>query len=191
MALHAERPPLYESLADAVLIDSSRDEVRKAVLRCARSRAPAGTKLCGRSPRRAATRCTSGEGLSAAASGPSPGGRFVITDEPSAPLYGRCGPAAELRIPPGEEHKTLATVERLLRDLAGAGMDHDDHVVALGGGVVGDVGGLLRRRLPARRAGRPGADHARRPGRLGVRRQDRRRPARRARTTPAPTTSRP
>ena len=39
-------------------------------------------------------------------------------------------------------------------------------------------GGLLRPPLPARRAGRPGADHARRPGRLRLRRQDRRRPAR-------------
>jgi shikimate kinase/3-dehydroquinate synthase len=48
----------------------------------------------------------------------------------------------ELRIPPGEEHKTLASVERLLRGLAAAGMDHDDHVVALGGGVVGDVAGF-------------------------------------------------
>jgi shikimate kinase/3-dehydroquinate synthase len=49
---------------------------------------------------------------------------------------------AELRIPPGEEHKTLASVERLLRELAAAGMDHDDHVAALGGGVVGDVAGF-------------------------------------------------
>ena len=37
---------------------------------------------------------------------------------------------------------------------------------------------LLRPPLPARRAGRPGADHAGRPGRLRLRRQDRRRPAR-------------
>ena len=37
---------------------------------------------------------------------------------------------------------------------------------------------LLRPPLPARRAGGPGADHAGRPGRLRLRRQDRRRPAR-------------
>ena len=37
---------------------------------------------------------------------------------------------------------------------------------------------LLRGRLPARRGGRAGADHAGRPGRLGLRRQDGRRPAR-------------
>ena len=38
--------------------------------------------------------------------------------------------------------------------------------------------GFLRGRLPARDAPRPGADHARRPGRLGIRREDRGRPAR-------------
>ena len=45
-ALHAQRAPLYESLADAVLIDSSREAVRRAVpaLRTL-ARAPAGTKL--------------------------------------------------------------------------------------------------------------------------------------------------
>ena len=31
VALHAQRRPLYDSLADAVLLDSSRDEVRNAV----------------------------------------------------------------------------------------------------------------------------------------------------------------
>ena len=55
--------------------------------------------------------------------------------------------------------------------------DARDHLVALGGGVVGDLAGLLRGDLPARRAGRAGADDARRAGRLGLRRQDRRRPA--------------
>jgi 3-dehydroquinate synthetase len=45
-------------------------------------------------------------------------------------------------MPPGEEAKTLANAETLLRGLASAGMDHDDHVAALGGGVVGDVAGF-------------------------------------------------
>ena len=43
---------------------------------------------------------------------------------------------------PGESAKTLTTAETLLRGLAAAGMDHDDHVAALGGGVVGDVAGF-------------------------------------------------
>ena len=52
-------------------------------------------------------------------------------------------------------------------------------------------GRLLRRRLPARGARRAGADDAGRAGRLRLRRQDRASTSRRARTTPAPTTSRP
>ena len=44
----------------------------------------------------------------------------------------------------GEEAKSLAEAERVLRELAQAGMLRDDHRVALGGGVVGDfaVGGF-------------------------------------------------
>jgi shikimate kinase/3-dehydroquinate synthase len=71
-----------------------------------------------------------------------PGRRFAITDDAVAAHYRVPDATAELRIPPGEEHKTLASVERLLRELAAAGMDHDDHVAALGGGVVGDVAGF-------------------------------------------------
>ena len=85
---------------------------------------------------------------------------------------------ARVEVEPGEAAKTMAEAERVLRELARAGMTREDHVVALGGGVVGDLAGFCAHTLPARRAGRPGADHARRPGRLRLRRQDRRRPAR-------------
>ena len=61
--------------------------------------------------------------------------------------------------------------------LADAGMDHDDHVVALGGGVVGDVAGFCAAVYQRGVRGRAGADDARRAGRLRLRRQDRRRPA--------------
>ncbi|MFL6243371.1 MAG: 3-dehydroquinate synthase [Acidimicrobiia bacterium] len=42
----------------------------------------------------------------------------------------------------GEAAKTLTTVERLGRDLSAWGLLRDDVVVALGGGVVGDVAGF-------------------------------------------------
>jgi 3-dehydroquinate synthase len=42
----------------------------------------------------------------------------------------------------GEPAKTLATVERLGRQLASWGLLRDDAIVALGGGVVGDVAGF-------------------------------------------------
>jgi shikimate kinase / 3-dehydroquinate synthase len=142
-ALHAQRAPLYESLADAVLIDSSREAVRRAVpaLRTL-ARAPAGTKLLWAVAASGSYPVHVGEGLIASGFWPVPGRRFVITDDVVASLHGISEAHSVLTIPPGEEHKTLATVERLLRGLAAAGMDHDDHVVALGGGVVGDVGGF-------------------------------------------------
>jgi shikimate kinase / 3-dehydroquinate synthase len=47
-----------------------------------------------------------------------------------------------IAIPPGEAAKTWEQAGRVLRALAAAGMEHDDHVVALGGGVVGDLAGF-------------------------------------------------
>jgi 3-dehydroquinate synthetase/shikimate kinase len=140
VALHAERTPLYESLADAVLADSSRDEVRKAV-HALRS-IPPGARLLWASAASGSYPVHIGEGLLGSGFWPVPGRRFVITDSAVGALYRVPEAAAELSIPPGEEHKTLTSVERLLRGLAEAGMHHDDHVVALGGGVVGDIGGF-------------------------------------------------
>ncbi|HEX5616477.1 MAG TPA: 3-dehydroquinate synthase [Acidimicrobiia bacterium] len=42
----------------------------------------------------------------------------------------------------GEEHKDLATVERLSRDLTTWGLRRSDAIVALGGGMVGDTAGF-------------------------------------------------
>lgn len=48
-----------------------------------------------------------------------------------------------LVIPAGEQHKRMATIERLLEDLAQHGADRDTLLVALGGGVIGDMTGFL------------------------------------------------
>jgi 3-dehydroquinate synthetase/shikimate kinase len=140
VALHAERAPVYEALADAVLIDSAREHVRQAVptLRSL----PDGVKLLWAVTASGSYPVHVGQGLLGSGFWPVPGRRFVITDDRVGELYRVPDAAAELRIPAGEEHKTLASVERLLRGLATAGMDHDDHVAALGGGVVGDVAGF-------------------------------------------------
>jgi shikimate kinase/3-dehydroquinate synthase len=140
VALHTERAPLYESLADAVLIDSARDHVRQAVP--ALRDLPDGVKLLWAVTASGSYPVHVGQGLLGGDFWPVPGRRFVITDDSVGELYEVPRATAELRIPAGEEHKTLASVERLLRALATSGMDHDDHVVALGGGVVGDVAGF-------------------------------------------------
>jgi shikimate kinase/3-dehydroquinate synthase len=51
-------------------------------------------------------------------------------------------PVARCLMPAGEAHKTLATVETLYTQFLAAGLDRRSLVVALGGGVVGDVAGF-------------------------------------------------
>ena len=48
-----------------------------------------------------------------------------------------------LEMPDGEPHKTLTTVARLAEKLARLDADRDALIVAFGGGVVGDVAGLV------------------------------------------------
>ncbi len=50
--------------------------------------------------------------------------------------------AAEVRLPAGEAHKTLATVQRLWDAFLEHGLDRGSTVVALGGGVVTDLAGF-------------------------------------------------
>ncbi|HET6551508.1 MAG TPA: bifunctional shikimate kinase/3-dehydroquinate synthase, partial [Solirubrobacter sp.] len=140
-ALHAERAPLYESLADAVLLDGGADTVRRAA--GALRRIPAGVKVLWAVAGTADYPVYVGDVLDGRF-WPLRGRRFMITDSSVGALHGGLVPdaVAGLEMPPGEEAKTLANAETLLRGLAQAGMDHDDHVVALGGGVVGDVAGF-------------------------------------------------
>ncbi len=83
-------------------------------------------------------------GSRGSASAETSGHVFCVTDETVAALYtpplrARHAPIA---IPPGEAHKTLASAERVWRELAAAGMTRADRIVALGGGVVGDLAGF-------------------------------------------------
>jgi shikimate kinase/3-dehydroquinate synthase len=50
--------------------------------------------------------------------------------------------AAELTVPPGEASKDFARLHGLLDDLLSAGVDRQTSVIALGGGVVGDLAGF-------------------------------------------------
>jgi shikimate kinase/3-dehydroquinate synthase len=47
-----------------------------------------------------------------------------------------------VEIDPGERHKTLASAESVWGALVAGGMTRADHMVALGGGVVGDLAGF-------------------------------------------------
>jgi shikimate kinase/3-dehydroquinate synthase len=85
-----------------------------------------------------------GPGLLGAGWWPLEGERFCVTDADVGPRYAeRLQPLAALvQVEPGEGAKTMAEAERVLRELAQAGMTREDHVVALGGGVVGDLAGF-------------------------------------------------
>ena len=75
----------------------------------------------------------------------------VITDSNVSPLYGeRLRKSLEMagfsvtvwEFPAGEESKNLAVLGRLYEGLAAAGLTRSDAIVALGGGVTGDMAGL-------------------------------------------------
>jgi shikimate kinase / 3-dehydroquinate synthase len=125
LALHAERAALYEELADAVLLWASTASgdypvfVGRGLLREDRL---AGVWPLDRSRSR----------------------RFCVSDEIVSGLYlDRLGElSGTIAIPPGEKHKTLASAERVWHELAAIGMTRADHLVALGGGVVGDLAGF-------------------------------------------------
>jgi 3-dehydroquinate synthase len=74
---------------------------------------------------------------------------FVLTSPEIWELWGKrflnsfTGEPVVLFLAPGERHKTLRSVEKLLRQMAKAGGDRGSLLIAFGGGIVGDVGGFL------------------------------------------------
>ncbi len=72
------------------------------------------------------------------------GRRIVISDYNAARHYGEMlEPAlADIRIMPGEQSKTVAHAEIIWTEMVRAGATRADVVAALGGGVVGDIGGF-------------------------------------------------
>jgi 3-dehydroquinate synthase len=74
---------------------------------------------------------------------------FVLTSAPIWALWSETFLASFpeepilLFLEPGEKHKSLASVEELLREMAKAGGDRGSLLIAFGGGIVGDVGGFL------------------------------------------------
>lgn len=69
--------------------------------------------------------------------------RVAIVTQSAIPVDVDPGrPADTFTIGPGEEAKTLATVEELCRGFARAGLTRRDAVVAVGGGVVTDAAGF-------------------------------------------------
>jgi shikimate kinase / 3-dehydroquinate synthase len=144
-ALMPAREPLYEQLADAILPQGdSRLAGRAMPALAGLLQLPRTTRMVWASSASGEYPIFAGEGILGADFWPLEGRRFCITDTTVGGLYAeRVEPlAARVEVEPGEQAKTLASAEDVLRRLTEAGMTRSDHVVALGGGVVGDLGGF-------------------------------------------------
>jgi shikimate kinase/3-dehydroquinate synthase len=155
IALHAERAPIYDRLAEAHLLGLERGGASRALDALVRlARAPAGTRLIWAASESGAYPVFVGRGLLREGAGDglralwplelSNSRAFCVSDETVAALHrSRLAFASEMiTLVPGEESKTLASAERIWRELLASGATRADHVVALGGGVVGDVAGF-------------------------------------------------
>jgi shikimate kinase / 3-dehydroquinate synthase len=153
-ALHAERADIYERLAGAILTGLGRGEAARVapslqMLRELRE----GTRMLwarsasGEYPVLIGDGLLSEHGPGLLSAWPLDGESsraFCVTDGNVAAHYGTAVGRTPLTITiaPGEQSKTLASAERVWSALAGAGMTRSDHLIALGGGVVGDLAGF-------------------------------------------------
>lgn len=137
--LFAERAPIYEAAADAFLPQGGRSFMATAVARLLE--AGSGRRLAFGRAGDAIYPVWFGERV-----WPLTGdGDVLISDRNVAALHGggRFADLPQLLMEPGEAHKTLATAEMLWTELAARGVTRSGRVLALGGGVVGDVAGFV------------------------------------------------
>jgi shikimate kinase/3-dehydroquinate synthase len=142
--LLAERLPLYEELADAVVPTRDLEVVARALLAIqALAGMPEGAKLLWASSASGDYPILVGPGILDGDWWPVEGRRFCVTDSNTEIYAERLQPLAGLiDVPPGEFSKQLEKVEDVISRLADLEMTREDHVVALGGGVVGDLAGF-------------------------------------------------
>lgn len=144
-ALHAQRLAAYERAADAILPVSDADVVRAALpFLGALADAPAGTRMVWGQSASGDYPVLAGPALLETGWFPVSGRRFAVSDTTVWELHGRhlepvVGTAL---VEPGERSKTIASAELVWRTLAQQGATRDDLVVAVGGGVVGDLAGF-------------------------------------------------
>ena len=143
--LLAERLPLYEELADAVVPMADEGVVARALPAIqALAEMPERTRLLWASSASGDYPVLVGTNVLTSRWWPLESRRFLVTDRSVGSIFApRLEPvAASVEVAPGEGAKTMAWAEEVLRQLAQDGMTREDHLVALGGGVVGDLAGF-------------------------------------------------
>jgi shikimate kinase / 3-dehydroquinate synthase len=143
--LYREREPVYAALADAT-VPAQRSDAMAPVTR-ALDGLPPRTKLLWAASASGDYPAYIGDGLLTDRLLWPPGvegRRFLVTDGQVGRLYADALEPLEGRVAimPGEQSKTIAHAEIVWTELARNGMARDDLLVALGGGVVGDLAGF-------------------------------------------------
>jgi len=145
-ALHSAREATYLASADAIVPAERRESLGDALPSIkALAGLPAGTRLLWAESDSGSYPVWVGENIAGRVAFDSAKRWAIVSDTNVAGLYGAAFPDAAQRLvmEPGEEHKTLVTCERLWTELAAAGISREDGLIALGGGVVGDVTGFV------------------------------------------------
>jgi shikimate kinase/3-dehydroquinate synthase len=143
--LYVQREPVYASLADAI-VPAQRTTAMGGIL-SALQNAPAGATMLWAASESGDYPAYIGRGLVAEHRfwpQTIPGRRFLVTDGNAGRHYADAVQPVSGRvvIMPGEQSKTVAHAEIVWTELARAEMTRQDVIVALGGGVVGDLAGF-------------------------------------------------
>ena len=144
--LYRAREPLYMLSADAI-VPSGPVDVRLLADALASMAGDPGARpdLLWATAGDAQYPCWVGDGALSRAPWPQAAGRtVVVSDSNVAELYGGLVPESSgiVEFPPGEGSKTLETAGRVWQALADQEVTRADRIVALGGGVVGDLAGF-------------------------------------------------
>ena len=149
--LFARRRPIYESLARAILPSDARDAARGVAPWLAAMQGAPAVRIAWAESESGGYPAAVGEGatrLLDAAREAVPDGlparSFCIADSSALERHARLLPRCEatIEVEGTESSKTISEAERVLRDLTAAGARRDDCIVAIGGGVVGDLAGF-------------------------------------------------
>jgi shikimate kinase/3-dehydroquinate synthase len=142
--LYAEREPVYESLAD-VVVPAARSHGLDLVI-AALDGLPDGVRLLWATSAGGDYPAYVGPGMLSSGFWPATvtGRRFLVTDGQVARHYGDLLEplAGRVSVMPGEQSKTIAHAEIVWTELVRQRLTRADVVVALGGGVVGDLAGF-------------------------------------------------